>query len=58
LLNRKQEHGFSANKKVAANDEWCAEAYMATDYSKLTQENFLKAIKEYVLFNELFLKDE
>jgi len=58
FLNRKQEPGFSANKKVAANDEWCAEAYMETDYSKLTKEDFLKTIKEYVLFNELFLKDE
>lgn len=57
-LNRKQEPGFSANKVVAAHDEWCAEAYMETDYSKLTQSDFLKTIKEYVLFNELFLKDE
>ena len=56
-LNRKQEPGFSANKIVAAHDEWCAEAYMETDYSKLTQDDFLKTIKEYVLFNELFLKD-
>ena len=57
-LNRKQEPGFSANKVVVARDEWCAEAYMETDYSKLTQNDFLKTIKEYVLFNELFLKDE
>ena len=57
-LNRKQEPGFSANKVVAAYDEWCAEAYMETDYSKLTQNDFLKTIKEYILFNELFLKDE
>src|SRR3990167_3994887 len=51
-LNRKQEPGFSANKVVAAYDEWCAEAYMETDYSKLTQNDFLKTIKEYVLFSE------
>jgi type I restriction-modification system DNA methylase subunit len=57
-LNRKQEPEFSANKVVAAYDEWCAETYLETDYSKLTQEDFLKSIKEYVLFNELFLKDE
>lgn len=57
-LNKKQEPGFSVNKVIAAHDEWCAEAYMETDYSKLTQEDFLKTIKEYVLFNELFLKDE
>lgn len=58
FLNRKQEPGFSANKIVTANDEWCAEAYMDTDYSQLTREEFLRSIKEYVLFNELFLKDE
>ncbi|OGF81667.1 methyltransferase [Candidatus Giovannonibacteria bacterium RIFCSPLOWO2_01_FULL_45_34] len=57
-LNRKQEPGFSANKVVTAHDEWCAEAYMETDYSKLTLDDFLKTIKEYVLFSELFLKDE
>lgn len=57
-INRKARAGFSVNKIVTADDEWCAEAYMETDYSKLTQEDFLKSIKEYVLFNELFLKDE
>ncbi len=55
-INRKAKVGFSVNKIVTANDEWCAEAYMETDYSKLTKDDFLKSVKEYVLFNELFLK--
>lgn len=55
--NKTEEPGFSVNKIVTADMEWCAEAYMETDYSKLTQEDFSKSIKEYVLFNELFLKD-
>jgi len=57
-INRKAKVGFSVNKIVTANDEWCAEAYMETDYSKLTKDDFLKSIKEYVLFNELFLKND
>ena len=56
-INRKAKAGFSVNKIVTANDEWCAEAYMETDYSKLTKDDFLKSVKEYVLFNEMFLKN-
>ena len=49
--------GLSVKKHVDAKDEWCAEAYMETDYSKLKKEDFEKTLKEFVLFNELFLKD-
>jgi type I restriction-modification system DNA methylase subunit len=55
--NGKEEPGLSVKRIVTARDEWCAEAYMETDYSMLTKEDFLKSVKEYVLFNELFLKD-
>ncbi|KWT86797.1 HsdM family class I SAM-dependent methyltransferase [Candidatus Magnetominusculus xianensis] len=57
-INRKSEPGFSVNKVVTAKDEWCAEAYMETDYSKLTRDDFYKTVRMYVLFNELFLKNE
>jgi len=57
-INRKTKAEFSVNKIVTANDEWCAEAYMETDYSKLKKEDFEKTLKEYVLFNELFLKND
>ncbi|MDI6757436.1 MAG: N-6 DNA methylase, partial [Endomicrobiia bacterium] len=50
FLNRKQEPGFSANKVVTANDEWCAEAYMETDYSKLSDEDFIQTQLNYVTF--------
>jgi type I restriction enzyme M protein len=56
--NRKSIDGLSVTKKVTAKDEWCAEAYMITDYSKLSEADFLKTMKEYILFQELFLKDE
>lgn len=54
--NSKQIAGLSVKKKVTAQDEWCAEAYMKTDYSKLKKEDFVNIMKEYVLYNELFLK--
>ncbi len=54
--NGKEEPGVSVKKVVSAHDEWCAEAYMETDYSTLIQEDFLNNVKEYVLFNELYLK--
>jgi len=48
--NRKQIAGSSVLHKVTANDEWCAEAYMETDYKTLKQEDFEKEVKKYVLF--------
>lgn len=54
--NGKVEAGFSVKQVISADDEWCAEAFMETDYSKISQDDFLKNVKEYVLFNELYLK--
>lgn len=42
--------GFSELKKVNPEDEWCAEAYMETDYSKLTKKDFEDVIRKYVAF--------
>jgi len=53
FINRKTEAGFSVNKCVTAEDEWCAEAYMETDYSNLTVEDFQNEIKKYVAFGIL-----
>jgi type I restriction enzyme M protein len=38
---------------VTADDEWCAEAYMETDYSTLSPEDFDAEIKKYVAFRIL-----
>lgn len=54
-INREEIAGFSVTKLVSADDEWCAEAYMETDYSTLSQKNFEKSIKEFVNFKQLFL---
>ena len=46
--SRKEEIGFSVNKKVTAKDEWLAEAYMETDYSKINQYDFQKVLDQYI----------
>jgi type I restriction enzyme M protein len=50
IKNREVEAGFSIIKEITAEDEWCAEAYLETDYSKLTEEDFVKNIKNYTGF--------
>src|SRR5713101_1461173 len=37
-------------KNVAADDEWCAEAYLETDYSTLAEADFIAELKRYTLF--------
>ncbi|KKR27009.1 MAG: N-6 DNA Methylase family [Microgenomates group bacterium GW2011_GWC1_39_7] len=53
FINRKSEAGFSINKAVSAEEEWVAEAYMETDYSSLSKEDFINEVKKYVAFNVL-----
>ncbi len=53
-VNRQDIAGSSVNQAVRAEDEWCAEAYMETDYTVLTKKDFIKSVKEFVYFKELF----
>lgn len=46
--NRETKIGLSVTKEVNANDEWLAEAYMDTDYSKLNQNDFEKVLNKYL----------
>lgn len=48
--NRKAEPGGSATQKVSGNDEWLCEAYMETDYSKLTEQDFQQTINDYLAY--------
>ncbi len=50
---RSQVAGQSVLKKVNAKDEWCAEAYMETDYSDISENDFINEIKKYVLFKAM-----
>lgn len=42
--------GKSAVEKVDSNSEWLCEAYMKTDYSKLTAEDFQKTLNNYLAY--------
>jgi hypothetical protein len=48
--NREVRAGESVMQGVTAGDEWCAEAYMETDYTKVTQADFEAVVKNYALF--------
>ncbi|WP_029513265.1 HsdM family class I SAM-dependent methyltransferase [Mycoplasmopsis primatum] len=48
--NREQIPGFSIIKRVDENDEWLPEAYMETDYSQISEENFVKTIREFLSY--------
>ncbi|MFX4154581.1 N-6 DNA methylase [Aliarcobacter butzleri] len=42
--------GLSAKQYVTDSDEWLAEAYMKTDYSKINDEIFEKKVREYLAY--------
>ena len=48
-VNREKEMRLSVLKAVTAKDEWCAEAYMETDYSIITKEDFGKVVRDYAI---------
>lgn len=47
---RTVEAGYSAVKQVSFTDEWCAEAYMETDYSTLCDGDFVEKMRDYMAF--------
>lgn len=49
-VNRKNVPGLSVTQKVSATDEWCAEAYMQTDYSQINEGDFIYVLREYSSF--------
>jgi len=50
MFRRKGVAGKSVWKKVLKEDEWCAEAYLETDYSDITESDFAKELKKYSMF--------
>lgn len=51
--NKEVHPGQSVSEYVTAADEWCAEAYMETDYSKITVADFESTVKNYAIFQLL-----
>lgn len=48
--DRKVIDGMSATHKVNGNSEWLCEAYMKTDYSSLTEQDFQQTINNYLAY--------
>lgn len=48
--NRDVEDGISARHKVTDEDEWLCEAYMKTDYTKITQADFEQTLNNYLAY--------
>ena len=48
--NKKVLDGLSSTASVDGNAEWLCEAYMKTDYSKLTQADFQKTVNDYLAY--------
>lgn len=52
--SRRVEPGFSVSRRVTHEDEWCAEAYMETDYSQLSRGDFEDALRKFSVFRLLY----
>lgn len=48
--NRTSIPGLSATQKVDGDDEWLCEAYMKTDYSTLSEDDFQQTINNYLAY--------
>lgn len=48
--NKKEEDGLSAMHVVTGQDEWLCEAYMKTDYSKLSEADFQQTLNNYLAY--------
>ena len=48
--NKKAEDGKSATAVVDGQAEWLCEAYMKTDYSKLSRADFQQALNDYLAY--------
>ncbi|NTW30306.1 MAG: N-6 DNA methylase [Candidatus Moranbacteria bacterium] len=53
MYRRQEITGKSVWKKVGVNDEWCAEAYLETDYSDISDEEFENELKKFFVFKSL-----
>jgi hypothetical protein len=42
--------GQSIVREVDADNEWCAEAYLETDYAALNQDDFKRFVQSYFVY--------
>ncbi|QLB41460.1 MULTISPECIES: class I SAM-dependent DNA methyltransferase [Mannheimia] len=50
FINQKEDSQFSVKRKVTADNEWLAEAYLKTNYNSLTIDTVLKPCYQYMAF--------
>lgn len=50
FINQKEDEQFSIKKRVTADNEWLAEAYLKTNYRSLTIDTILKPCYQYMAF--------
>ena len=48
--NKKEIPGKSIRKKINQTDEWCVEAYLETDYTNLSDQEFIERGRKYLAF--------
>lgn len=48
--NKENVTGLSVMQQVTGEDEWCAEAYLETDYTALSVQEFENTLKKYVAY--------
>lgn len=53
--NKEVLDGFSLMREVSETDEWCAEAYMETNYDSFSLEDYENTVKKFLMFNMLDL---
>jgi len=55
--NREIVEGRSVMQEVTAQDEWCAEAYLETNYNSMRQDMLISSAKRYALKNAMLLHE-
>ncbi|HEV7506489.1 MAG TPA: N-6 DNA methylase [Thermoanaerobaculia bacterium] len=55
--NREAIRGFSVTREVGPFDEWCAEAYLDTDYATITEGSLVAFAKNYVITGAMLRHD-
>jgi len=48
--NKIEEPGVSVLQEISSEDEWCAEAYIETDYENVHEIDFESTVKDYLTF--------
>ena len=56
FTNSQELTGKTAIHNIDPSVEWCCEAYLKTDYNQLTEQDFIKVLRNYNIFK--MMKDE